>query len=94
MLNINNKSSDETRNVKVYKDLSCVVYSYEDPVKTIFEIKDFLSDHFYRIVLKDGHTRVFTKPAINLKYIGINDRKVCPLTRKRFKDIMEGLGIN
>lgn len=31
MKNINNKSSEETRNTKVYNDLCCIVKGYEGP---------------------------------------------------------------
>lgn len=94
MKNINNKSSEETRNTKVYNDLCCIVKGCEGPAKTTLEVTDYTNNHLYRIILKDGKIRAFCKPELKLEYRNIEDRRVCPLTRKRVNEVIEGLGIN
>ena len=88
-MNITNKPY-----AKIYKDLGCTVTTYENPMEIILEIIDWTSNHFYRIVLKAGKVRTFCKPGVKFKYRNIENRMVCPLTRKRVNEIMDGLGIS
>lgn len=88
-MNITNKPY-----AKIYKDLGCIVTTYENPMETILEVTDYTNNHLYRIILKDGKIRAFCKSELKLEYRNIEDRRVCPLTRKRVNEVIEGLGIN